>query len=72
MQLGALLSERPKILPMQLDAPALMGGILGEHRLSYRDRSESPETCVLTHLASEDAHRVARFPECLVVPGLDR
>ena len=56
---------------MELDAPALMRGVLREHGLAHRIADRNLLSGVGAQLAAEHADRIAAFLQGPVVPALD-
>src|SRR4249919_1425518 len=71
LEIGLRLGQRDEIVVMQLDAPALVGGILREHRAAdgVADRVLLPS--IAAHLAPEHADRIGALSDRTVIPALD-
>ena len=55
----------------ELDAPALVGGILRQHGLADGICDRVLQPCVDAHLAPEHADRIGALAERAIVPALD-
>ena len=70
-QLGPRPGQRHQVVVMELDAPALVGGVLGQQGLAQRLAHRRLLAGILAPLAAQHADRVMAFAECPVVPSLD-
>jgi hypothetical protein len=64
--------ERDEVVVMQLDAPALVRGVLREHGLAHRVAHRELLSGIGAHLAAEHADRIGSLLERAIVPALDR
>src|SRR5262252_339814 len=71
LEIRLRLGQRDEIVVMQLDAPALVGGVLREHRAAdgIADRVLLPS--IAAHLAPEHADRIDALSDRTVIPALD-
>jgi len=67
---GIALGERQDVVVMQLDAPALVRGVLRQHGLAYRGAHRSLRASVLTQLTPQHRDRIVPLLACPVIPAL--
>ena len=71
LELGPGLSQRDEVVVMELDAPALVGSILGKHGLAHGIADRKLLSGIGAQLAAEHADRIDALLQGPVVPSLD-
>src|SRR6202050_3374530 len=71
LEIRLRLGPRDEIVVMQLDAPALVGGVLCEHRAADGVAARVLLPSIAAHLAPEHADRIGALSDRTVIPALD-
>ena len=71
LETGLRLGQSDEVVVVELDAPALVGGVLGEDGASNRLADGRLPAGVGAQLAAKNGHRVGALAQGAVVPALD-